>query len=147
MRWFTVIVIVLVVVTSYLFWKNMRMPRTTGLVNGKLHHCPKSPNCVCCCHDGTGHYLTSSLFFRENFGQDQEFLSTHYNAEVVQRTPDYMHVVVTTPTMHFKDDLEFSVNKEKGVVLVRSASRVGYGDGGVNRARIEAIRTYLEKKN
>ena len=147
MRWLAVIVIVLVVVTGYLFWKNLSMPKSTGLVNGKLHHCPKSPNCVCCCHNGTGHYISPLPYSSgKTLDKIQEFLSTHYIATVVQRTPDYLHVVVTTPTMHFKDDLEFSINKEKGVILVRSASRVGYGDGGVNRARIEAIRTYLEHK-
>lgn len=145
MRWLTVIGIVLVVVVGYLFWKNLSMPKTTGLINGRLHPCPKSPNCVCCCHDGMGHYIAPLPYSSDKtLDQIQTFLSDHYIAQVVKRTPDYLHVVVTTPTMHFKDDLEFSIDREKGVIRVRSASRVGYGDGGVNRARIEVLRTYLE---
>lgn len=144
MRWLIGIVVVLVVVAGYFFWNNLRMPATTGLVDGRLHPCPKSPNCVCCCHDEPAHYIDPLPFSSEaTLDQIQAYLSKHYDAEVVQRTPDYLHVVVTTPTMRFKDDLEFAVDREKGTIKVRSASRVGYSDGGVNRARIEALRTYL----
>lgn len=147
MRWITGIIVVLVAIAGYLFWDNMTMPDTTGLVNGRLQPCPKSPNCVCCCHNDTAHYIAPlPLTSGNTLDQIQAYLSSHYNAEVVQKTPDYMHVVVTTPTMHYKDDLEFSVNREKGTIRVRSASRIGYSDGGVNRERIEAIRAYLESQ-
>ena len=137
--------IIVLVVIGFLFWQNLRMPKTTGLVNGSLHPCPKSPNCVCCCHNEPSHYIAPlPLSSEKTLDQIQAFLSEHYIAQVVQRTPDYLHVVVTTPTMHFKDDLEFSINRQKSVVMVRSASRVGYSDGGVNRARIEALRTFLQ---
>lgn len=144
MRWLIGIVVVLVVVAGYFFWNNLRMPGTTGLVDGRLHPCPTSPNCVCCCHNDPAHYIDPLPFSSEKtLDQIQAYLSKHYIAEVVQRTPDYLHIVVTTPTMRFKDDLEFAVDRKKGTIKVRSASRVGYSDGGVNRARIEALRTYL----
>jgi uncharacterized protein (DUF1499 family) len=143
-RWLVGIVVVLVVIIGFLFWKNLSMPKTTGLVHGRLQPCPKSPNCVCCCHDDKAHYIAPLPFSsEETLDQIQTFLLQHYIAHVVQRTPDYLHVVVTTPVLRFKDDLEFAVNREKDVVRVRSASRVGYSDGGVNRARIEALRAFL----
>ena len=147
MRWLIGIVIVLVVVIGFLFWKNLSMPKTTGVINGRLQPCPKSPNCVCCCHDDKSHYIAPLPFSSEKtLDQIQTFLFTHYIAHVVQRNPDYLHVVVTTPVLRFKDDLEFAVDREKGVVKVRSASRVGYSDGGVNRARIEALRAFLKHR-
>ena len=47
--------------------------------------------------------------------------------------------------MGFIDDVEFFVNKDKGVIDVRSASRLGESDLGVNRERIESIRQALEQ--
>jgi uncharacterized protein (DUF1499 family) len=52
-------------------------------------------------------------------------------------------VQFTTPLMRFVDDAEFWFDPVAGAVQVRSASRVGRNDLGVNRARIEAIRTHL----
>lgn len=144
MRWIIGICIVLVAVVGFMFWQNLTMPKTTGLVNGKLQPCPKSPNCVCCCHDDKVHYIAPlSYYSEEPLDQIQTFLSQHYNAKVIQKTPDYLHIVVTTRMLHFKDDLEFAWIREQGIIKVRSASRVGYSDGGVNRARIEALRAFL----
>jgi uncharacterized protein (DUF1499 family) len=145
MHWLIGIVIVLMGIIGFLFWKNLSMPKTTGLVHGHLQACPKSPNCVCSCQDDKAHYISPLPFSSEKtLEQIQAFLSKHYIAQVVQRTPDYLHVVVTTSVLRFKDDLEFVVDREKGVVEVRSGSRVGYSDVGVNRARIEALRTFLK---
>ena len=144
MRWLIAIVVVVVAVIGFLSWQNLTVPETTGLTNGRLHPCPKTLNCVCCCHDGTDHYIAPlPLSSAQTLDQIQSFLFQHYNTEVIQKTPDYLHVVVTTPIFHFKDDLEFSVNRQRKVILVRSASRLGFADGGINRARIEAIRTFL----
>ena len=62
-------------------------------------------------------------------------------AELTTREDGYLHYVVTTALARFKDDLEFEI--EGDVVHVRSASRVGYGDLGVNRRRVEAVRAAL----
>jgi uncharacterized protein (DUF1499 family) len=146
MRWVIGIAIVVAVVIGFLLWKNLRVPETTGLTQGHLHPCPKSPNCVCCCHNDETHYIAPLSFTSEkNLSQIQTFLDTHYIAQVIQKTPDYLHVVVTTPLMHYKDDLEFAVDRQKKIIRVRSASRVGYSDGGVNRSRIEALRTFLKE--
>lgn len=64
-------------------------------------------------------------------------------ATVVQSQPDYLYVQFTTRLMKFVDDTEFWFDPASGVVQVRSASRLGQKDFGVNRARIEAIRAQL----
>jgi uncharacterized protein (DUF1499 family) len=61
-------------------------------------------------------------------------------ARIVSVRPDYLHVEFTTPVLRFVDDAEFWLDPVAGVVQVRSASRLGYGDRGVNRARLEALR-------
>lgn len=63
-------------------------------------------------------------------------------ASVVQSGPDYLYARFTTRWLKFVDDVEFWVDPA-GVVQVRSASRLGRKDFGVNRARVEAIRAAL----
>jgi uncharacterized protein (DUF1499 family) len=64
-------------------------------------------------------------------------------AQVVERRDDYLYVRFTTRWMKFVDDAEFWFDAQGNAVQVRSASRVGRKDFGVNRARIEAIRQAL----
>lgn len=64
-------------------------------------------------------------------------------AEVVQGQPDYLHVQFTSRWLKFVDDAEFWFDAAGGVIQVRSASRLGRKDFGVNRGRIEAIRAQL----
>ena len=64
-------------------------------------------------------------------------------ARIVERRDDYLYAQFTTALMRFTDDVEFWFDPAAGVVQVRSASRVGRKDFGVNRARIENIRARL----
>lgn len=64
-------------------------------------------------------------------------------ARIVERRDDYLYVQFTTALMRFTDDVEFWFDPAAGVVQVRSASRVGRKDFGVNRARVENIRARL----
>jgi uncharacterized protein (DUF1499 family) len=59
---------------------------------------------------------------------------------------DYLYAQFTTRVLQFVDDVEFLAVPAEGVIHVRSASRVGRRDFGVNRARVEAIRAaYVAK--
>ena len=62
---------------------------------------------------------------------------------VVRADADYLYAQYTTKLMGFVDDVEFWFDPKTGVVEVRSASRVGSSDLGVNRQRIEEIRRRL----
>lgn len=64
-------------------------------------------------------------------------------AKVVKSDPGYLYVQFTTRWMKFVDDCEFWFDPRAGVIQVRSASRIGRKDFGVNRQRIEAIRARL----
>lgn len=60
-------------------------------------------------------------------------------ATIVEERPDYLHVSVTTRWMRYTDDVELRIDAASGLVHLRSASRIGYGDMGVNRARASEI--------
>lgn len=65
---------------------------------------------------------------------------------VVELRPDYLHAQAQTPWLKFVDDLEFWANPVTGMIELRSASRLGRRDFGVNRQRMEAIRAaYLAR--
>ena len=65
------------------------------------------------------------------------------DARVITSRPDYLYAQYTSKVFRFVDDTEFWYDPVAGVVQVRSASRVGQSDLGVNRKRIEAIRKAL----
>jgi len=64
-------------------------------------------------------------------------------ARVVTSEPDYLYAQFTTKVLQFVDDVEFWFDPVNNVIQVRSGSRVGRGDLGVNRKRIEAVRNAL----
>jgi uncharacterized protein (DUF1499 family) len=64
-------------------------------------------------------------------------------ARVVKSEPDYLYAQFTTPLMQYVDDTEFWFDPAANVVQLRSASRLGKSDLGLNRKRIEAIRAAL----
>jgi len=64
-------------------------------------------------------------------------------AKIVKSESDYLYAQFTTPLMKFVDDVEFWYDPNTNVIQVRSASRIGKGDMGVNRKRIEAVRAAL----
>ena len=70
-------------------------------------------------------------------------VETMDGAQIVRSDPDYLYAQFTTRFMKFVDDVEFWFDPAHQVIQVRSASRVGRADLGVNRERIEAIRAAL----
>ncbi len=58
---------------------------------------------------------------------------------IVDLDGDYLHAEVTSRIMKYVDDLEISFLPEKNNLLIRSESRVGEGDFGVNRKRVDLI--------
>ncbi len=64
-------------------------------------------------------------------------------AKVIKSEPGYLYAQFTTRLMKYVDDVEFWFDPAANAIQVRSASRVGRGDMGVNRKRIEAVRTAL----
>jgi len=64
-------------------------------------------------------------------------------ARVVKSEPDYLYAQFTTPLLKFVDDVEFWFDPATNAIQVRSASRLGRKDFGVNRKRIEAVRAAM----
>ena len=64
--------------------------------------------------------------------------------KVIERRESYWHGIVRSLIFRFPDDLEILKIPNKGIIQVRSASRLGLGDLGVNRNRIENLYSQLQ---
>lgn len=112
-----------------------------------LGPCPSSPNCVCSSDSADASSHIPPLRFDPAGGDPMEALARAVQAlggEVVARDGHYLHATFTSRWLRFVDDLECLAVPGEGVIHVRSASRVGYYDFGVNRRRVEALRKAFE---
>ena len=112
-----------------------------------LKPCPSSPNCVSSLADDPGQRidpLPLSGTPAETLTGLARAIGTFPRAAIVFNGEACLRAEFRT-RLGFVDDLEFLVDEDRGVVQVRSASRTGYWDLGVNRKRVEALRkAYLE---
>ncbi len=130
-----------------LFSLTARKPANLGVTNGKLAPCPSSPNCVCTQADDPGHQiklLTYSGTPADAKARLKSALATLPRTRIVTETDTYLHAECTSLIFRFVDDVEFLIEPE-GTIQLRSASRAGHSDLGVNRARMEAIRRAFEQ--
>lgn len=118
-------------------------PSDLGVREGRLKPCPSRPNCVNSQATEEGHRI-APLEIRgrveEALPKLRALIDAMPRTRVVTHAPDYLRVEFTSRVFGFVDDVEFSLDAAAGVVHVRSASRVGYSDLGVNRRRVETIR-------
>ncbi|MGB7931833.1 MAG: DUF1499 domain-containing protein [Gammaproteobacteria bacterium] len=108
-----------------------------------LAPCPASPNCVSSQATDAEHFTEPLSFSGEAMLAWQRLksaLGTESRLSIVENTGSYLHAEACSLVFRFVDDIEFVIDPEAGVIQVRSASRVGYSDFGVNRRRVERIR-------
>jgi uncharacterized protein (DUF1499 family) len=126
-------------------------PTNLGLHGGRLAPCRPTPNCVSSQADPADsvHYIAPIPFKGapvEAMAAVRRAVQTMPRAIVVRHEPDYLYARFRSRLLGFVDDVEFAYDASTGVIDVRSASRLGRGDGGVNRARIEAIRALVLRR-
>ena len=148
MLYFAVAVVILLPVIGLAVLRVMSVrPKNLGATDGRLAPCPKSPNCVSSQAEDSQHRiepLRLSGTPAAAIGQLEDVLSKMPRTAVITKTDRYLHAEVASRLYRFVDDVEFVVDEKEGVIHCRSASRAGYSDLGVNRARIEHIRAALE---
>jgi uncharacterized protein (DUF1499 family) len=130
-----------------------RMPSDLGARDGRLKPPSMSPNSVSSQaglypdHPQRAYAQIAPLPVQgsgpETIERLRRIVEAMEGAKVVRADSGYLYVQFTTKMMKFVDDAEFWVDPRAGVIQVRSASRIGRKDFGVNRARIEAIRARL----
>lgn len=120
-------------------------PTNLGAINGTLTACPGSPNCVSSQAGDERHRIEPLATGGDPdaaFAKLIEIIKRRSDATVIDRTGTYLRVELRTT--FFIDDAEFLLDRQRRLIQLRSASRVGYSDLGVNRRRIEEIRGQLQ---
>lgn len=108
--------------------------------------CPASPNCVSSTDLENDHYVAPFELVRGKPGAWDSVRSTVSSlprTRIVAESGHYIHAECRSRIFGFVDDLELALDGASLVVSVRSASRLGYSDFGVNRKRIERLRREL----
>lgn len=124
-----------------------RLPSNLGVTEGRLASCPSSPNCVSSeatvaeqrveplRYDGDAAPARARLL---------DVLNGMERVRIVQSTDDYLYAEFRSAVFGFVDDVEFYFSPP-GTLQVRSASRTGYYDFGINRERVETLRVRFSR--
>lgn len=113
------------------------------LVNGKLRPCPGTPNCVCSEGASPGGPVAPLTFTGtpESAWSALKQIIKEHGGTVRDESAGYLWSTFLVPVLGFIDDVEFRLDASAKVIHVRSSSRMGYSDLGVNRMRVEQLRT------
>ena len=125
-----------------------KRPKNLGHDAGKLAPCKRTPNCVSSQADPADaeHYIAPIALKGDAISAVRKAVEATPRASVVRAEAGYLYAEFRSKLMGFVDDVEFLYDPVKGVLHVRSASRLGRRDFGVNRERIEKLRAILEKR-
>ncbi|MCK6445718.1 MAG: DUF1499 domain-containing protein [Planctomycetes bacterium] len=125
-------------------------PTTLGVHAGRLNDCPGSPNCVASQTTRDDEHFVEPLTFsgdaRLAWQAAVAAAKELPGASVVEERADYLWIECTSRFFRFVDDLELQLVDDARRIDLRSASRLGYSDLGVNRARIESLRSAFEAR-
>ena len=156
LKWIAIVIVVLVVAVALAGQLGLlrgRMPNDLGARDGRLKPPSMTPNSVSSQallypEHPMRDYARVEPFVLQGSGPQtieriRRVVETMTGAKVVQANSGYLYAQFTSRMLKFVDDVEFWFDPQAGVIQVRSASRLGRKDFGVNRARVEAIRARL----
>ncbi len=133
----------IIVLISFISGCKGVQPANLGVRDGMLATCPSSPNCVSSQSTDKEHFvepLSYSSSTPEAMATLKNIILQKKRAKIVTETGTYLRVEFTSALWQFVDDVEFSFDENAKLIHMRSASRLGHSDFGVNRKRIEDIR-------
>ncbi len=125
---------------------------TANLANSasekKLPPCRDSPNCVSSQAQDAKHFIEPFKISgspEKAWKALKEALSSQSRMVITHETDDTLHAEATSLVFRFVDDINVILDANHKLIHIRSASRIGHSDFGVNRKRIEALRSQLQK--
>ena len=122
-------------------------PANLGLVDGKLRPCPPGSRTCVCSEASERDRRVQAFELRQHDGTTLDRIAGVIRgmprARVITQSEHYLRAEFTSLIFRFVDDLELRFDPHAAQVHVRSASRVGKGDLGVNKKRVEELRERL----
>lgn len=123
-------------------------PANLGMKDVTLAPCPSSPNCVSSQSSDDAHRIapvTYSGRAADAMKKLSAIIQTFPRTSLITVSDTYLHAELTSAIFRFVDDVELLADDASKIIHVRSASRLGTSDLGVNRKRVEEIRRRWQK--
>ncbi len=117
-------------------------------VEKHLPPCPSSPNCVSSQATDADHFIAPFKItgnVEEAWTALKKALISQSRTVITDETGDTLHAQATSLVFRFVDDIDAILDADARLIHIRSASRTGYGDFGVNRKRVEMLRSQLQQ--
>ena len=108
-----------------------------------LPPCGLLPNCVNSENGTDGSAIDPIPASPEQWQALKNWLGSQEKWTITSVEGDFVQAVAKTPWMRFRDEVQMRFDEGAGVIQVRSSSRLGIGDMGANRARVESLRTQV----
>ncbi len=124
-------------------------PNNLGVKDSRLAPCPSSPNCVSSDDADAAHAIGSLQLI---MAPERAWPAVHAavtglpRTKIIAQTDDYLHAECSSAVFGFVDDLELHLRPAQNLIAVRSAARLGRSDFGVNRRRVESLRSLLRQQ-
>jgi uncharacterized protein (DUF1499 family) len=125
---------------SVFSWKR---PDNLGVRDGRLAPCKRSPNCVSSQADPSDleHYIAP---IRAGIAAARSAIESLPRTRIIKTEGNYLYAEFRTRLLRYVDDVELYFDGQ--VLQVRSCSRLGRRDFGVNRRRVEELRALIEAR-
>ncbi|HKK54712.1 DUF1499 domain-containing protein [Marinobacter sp.] len=124
-----------------------KRPENLGEKHGRLAACPARPNCVSSQASAAWQRVRPLQLWgepRAAMNRLKRVINNMSGTALADENDHYLHFECASKLLGFVDDLEFLCDTDDQVIHVRSASRLGYSDLGLNRKRVENIRRKFE---
>ena len=142
----TAILPALVVVSLIVLGVISQSGRAPGIVGGKLAKCSANANCVCTEFESDAkHYIKPLKINADDAAAvhiaQVKHIIERMNGKILASNQNYLATTFTSSMFRFVDDMEIRMDEQEKLIHIRSSSRVGRGDLGVNRKRTEEFKT------
>jgi uncharacterized protein (DUF1499 family) len=147
--WISLALVIAVILSFIVLGQVSKSGVAPGLTDGKLTPCESKPNCASSeDKSDVAHYLEPILISKaisDNLINTIKKEISSMGGSIQNANTTYLSATFKSDIFGFIDDVEIRIDNEASLINIRSGSRVGYSDRGVNKARIEDLRSRLEK--
>ncbi|MCW9048295.1 MAG: DUF1499 domain-containing protein [Gammaproteobacteria bacterium] len=141
-----IILILLITGLAYFFYLGFKSHSASapGLVDSRLTPCSDKPNCICTEYPNhKSHYINAIEYNELNLQKIIEAIQST-GGIISNNEENYIAATYTSSIFRYVDDFELRIDTEGKLIHIRSASRVGHSDMGVNLKRIETFKATLK---
>jgi uncharacterized protein (DUF1499 family) len=125
--------------------------KAAGLIDGRLSKCPDKPNCVCSEYKNNPHHYVEPIAIIQQVipevMADITGVILDMGGSIQSGNNHYLASTFTSRFFRFVDDLEIRIDPVEKLIHIRSMSRIGHSDLGVNSKRIELFKKLYKKKH